>query len=43
MKKGRDAYLNAQLRVIKAVLAEKPVPEKALRKFGYHRAKKEKR
>lgn len=35
----RHAYLNADLRVIKAILAGKPVPEKVRRKFGYHRGR----
>lgn len=35
----RHAYLNADLRVIKAILAGKKVPKKVRRKFGYHRGR----
>lgn len=38
----RHVYLNAQLRVIKAILGGKQVPDKARRKFGYHRYRKAK-
>lgn len=38
----RHRYLNAQLRVIKAILAGKTVPDKVRRKFGYHRHRKAK-
>lgn len=35
---ARHAYLNAQLRVIKAILAGQKVPLKVRRRFGYHAA-----